>query len=111
MRRCAECDREFVPSSRHRRCPACRSRDRCTCGEAKQAKSATCASCRPTGGERNGRWNGGRTRHKAGYVMVHAAGHPRATSSPYVFEHILVDEAQDVRPMEWLILGRLNAGY
>jgi hypothetical protein len=29
---------------------------------------------------------------KAGYIMVHAPGHPRARSSPYVFEHIIVME-------------------
>jgi hypothetical protein len=40
----------------------------------------------------NGNWKGGRTRHKAGYVMVRAPGHPRAGTSPYVFDHILVAE-------------------
>jgi hypothetical protein len=35
---------------------------------------------------------GGRSRHKAGYVMVRAPDHPRAISGPYVFEHILVAE-------------------
>lgn len=36
---------------------------------------------------------GGRTRHKAGYVLVWAPDHPRAASgSRYVFEHILVME-------------------
>jgi hypothetical protein len=34
----------------------------------------------------------GQTRHKAGYVMVLAPDHPRAGSSRYVFEHILVME-------------------
>jgi hypothetical protein len=43
--------------------------------------------------ESNGFWKGGRTRHKAGYVMVHVSEHPRATKNPsYVFEHILVAE-------------------
>lgn len=40
----------------------------------------------------NGNWKGGRTRHKAGYVMVRAPDHPRARASKYVFEHILVAE-------------------
>jgi hypothetical protein len=43
-------------------------------------------------GSSNGRWKGGRTRHKAGYVMIWAPGHPRTGKSQYVFEHILVME-------------------
>jgi HNH endonuclease len=43
-------------------------------------------------GSSNGHWKGGRTRHKAGYVMVWAPGHPRAGKGQYVFEHILVME-------------------
>jgi len=91
-RRCTECGRWFQPSSRHLRCPACRSRDLCQCGEPKQGKSATCASCRSVAGSSNGRWMGGRTRHKAGYVMIWAPGHPRTGKGQYVFEHIIVME-------------------
>jgi hypothetical protein len=40
----------------------------------------------------NGNWKGGRTRHKAGYVMIRVPDHPRAVKSPYVFEHVLVAE-------------------
>jgi hypothetical protein len=58
----------------------------------KQLKSATCGCCRSVAVEANGNWKGGRTRHKAGYVMVRAPDHPRATSGRYVFEHILVAE-------------------
>lgn len=82
--------RLFHPSSRHLDCPSCRSRDRCSCGHSKQRKSATCRACRPTEQRSNGNWKGGKTRHKAGYVMISAPGHPRARSSNYVFEHILV---------------------
>ena len=89
---CSECGREYEPSSRHLRCPACRSKDLCSCGAPKQGKSATCSHCRSVAGASNGRWKGGRTRHKAGYVMVWAPGHPRAGKSQYVFEHILVME-------------------
>ena len=92
LRECEECRRAFEPSSRHLRCPACRARDLCTCGRPKQAKSATCGTCRSDAGDTNGNWKGGRTRHKAGYIMVRAPGHPRAGRSPYVFEHILVAE-------------------
>ena len=92
LRTCAECGREYEPSSRHLRCPACRSRDLCSCGEPKQGKSATCANCRTVAGPLNGRWKGGRTRHKAGYLMIWAPDHPRAGKSQYVFEHIIVME-------------------
>ena len=91
-RRCTECGRWFQPSSRHLRCPACRSRNSCQCGEPKQGKSATCANCRSVAGSSNGRWRGGRTRHKAGYVMLWTPDHPRAGKGQYVFEHILVME-------------------
>lgn len=64
----------------------------CACGKQKRAKSDTCRACRTEAGTANSNWKGGRTRHKAGYVMVRAPGHPRAGRSPYVFEHILVAE-------------------
>jgi hypothetical protein len=89
---CIECGRDYQPSSRHLRCPACRSRDFCQCGEAKQTKSLTCTRCRSVTGASNGRWKGGRTRHKAGYVMLWAPNHPRAGKGQYVFEHIIVME-------------------
>jgi HNH endonuclease len=93
MKRCAECGREFMPSSRHLRCPACRSKGICACGRPKQAKSHSCRACRKVMAQAaNGNWKGGRTRHKAGYVMVRAPDHPRAGRSPYVFEHVLVAE-------------------
>ena len=43
-------------------------------------------------GASNGHWRGGRTRHKAGYVMIWAPDHPRSGRGHYVFEHILVME-------------------
>ena len=48
--------------------------------------------CRDGTGSGNGRWRGGRTRHKAGYVMVLVREHPRAGRNGYVFEHVLVME-------------------
>ena len=92
VRSCNECGKEFEPSSGHLRCPACRAKTTCECGQAKQVKSSTCAECRTVKESANGNWKGGRTRHKAGYVMVRAPGHPRASRSAYVFEHILVAE-------------------
>lgn len=41
---------------------------------------------------RSNRWQGGRTIHAAGYVMVFAPQHERAGPNGYVFEHILVVE-------------------
>jgi hypothetical protein len=43
-------------------------------------------------GSSNGRWRGGRTRHKAGYLMLWTPGHPRSGKGQYVFEHLLVME-------------------
>jgi hypothetical protein len=42
----------------------------------------------------NGRWKGGRTRNRAGYVMVQAKDHPdvQGTTRVYVLEHRLVME-------------------
>ena len=48
--------------------------------------------CRDDAGRANGNWKGGRTRHKAGYIMSRAPGHPRSGQGNYVFEHILVAE-------------------
>jgi hypothetical protein len=96
MRTCSECGREFRPSSRHAACPACRSRDACSCGKPKQKKSPRCWTCWIEAGQQgpsNPSWKGGRTTHHAGYVMVKTPGHPRARSRDYVFEHILVMEA------------------
>src|SRR6266702_51973 len=92
VKSCAECGRNFEPSSRHLRCPACRAKTTCACGGTKQAKSEHCSACRTVANEANGNWKGGRTIHKAGYVMVRVPDHPRAKRSPYVFEHVLVAE-------------------
>ncbi len=91
-RTCRDCHRQFEPSSRHLACPACRSRTPCTCGNTKQKGSQSCRACRDWGWAFNGNWKGGRTRHKSGYVLVRVPDHPRARSSGYVFEHILVME-------------------
>ena len=45
------------------------------------------------------RWKGGRVRHSAGYVWIWAPTHPRARTTPYVFEHILVMEELLGRPL------------
>jgi hypothetical protein len=61
-RLCVQCDRTFTPSSGHRHCPSCRSRDLCVCGQPKQVKSERCSDCHTEVGDANGNWRGGRTR-------------------------------------------------
>lgn len=46
------------------------------------------------------RWNGGRTIHRSGYIMVRCPGHPRARKDHYVFEHILIVEQAIGRHLE-----------
>jgi HNH endonuclease len=45
-------------------------------------------------GERNYFWKCGRTVTPEGYVLIKAPWHPKAQSTGYVFEHILVMEAK-----------------
>jgi hypothetical protein len=63
-------------------------------------ESVQCTACRSVAREKNGAWKGGRTRSKAGYVMVRVVDHPRAANNGgYVFEHILVMEDLLGRPL------------
>lgn len=50
-------------------------------------------------GAKAGNWKGGRYRDAAGYVRVHAPGHPRAHRGSHVLEHILVWEQFHGRPL------------
>ena len=43
-------------------------------------------------GEKSAHWNGGTRTTRAGYRQIHCPEHPRADSSGYVMEHILVWE-------------------
>lgn len=65
----------------------------CACGAQKRSTSTVCTRCSTQAGPSNGNWQGGRIRHRSGYVMVKDRQHPRGTKSGYVFEHILVMEA------------------
>lgn len=89
LARCSTCERVYKPSSRHKNCPACRAkskRKKCpSCGNHMAAASKLCFKCTPREGAACGNWKGGKTIHKAGYVMVRVEGR-------YVFEHILVME-------------------
>ena len=95
-RTCRDCQREFVPSSGHLSCPACRfaviGYVPCECGLLKQKYAALCTLCVTRAGSANANWKGGRIVHKKGYVMVKSRDHPRAPKSGYVFEHVLVME-------------------
>ena len=96
-RNCSTCNREYIPSSRHLDCPMCiykRSKIPCPgCKRPMQRTSSSCSDCVNRSGERSPSWKGGKTRHKAGYIMVKVPSHPRAKSNNgYVFEHILVME-------------------
>lgn len=97
MKLCTECNNEFKPSSRHRKCPTCRAKDKkipCPlCGEKMRPESIQCWECRPKDGEFHPNWKGGKSRHHAGYMMIRTPEHPRAkNNNGYVFEHILVME-------------------
>jgi len=43
-------------------------------------------------GKNNPRWNGGKTLHQAGYILIRQPNHPRATYLGYVREHHLIME-------------------
>lgn len=99
---CIECEESFNPSSNHKRCPKCRTKDRlldrplCECGGKKLKTSVLCYTCNHKTlsgyGDKNKNWKGGKTRHQQGYIMIKMPEHPRAKSVGYVFEHILVME-------------------
>ncbi len=91
VKNCSVCEREFVPSSRHAKCPACRyhiAKDACKCGKPKARQRQSCQSCVTWKGELNPNWKGGRL-VKKGYILLFVENHPRGR---YVFEHILVME-------------------
>jgi hypothetical protein len=93
FKNCTECFNDFIPSSRHKKCPTCRYReykDMCKCGEIKARTSKTCNKCSKVY-SRNNNWKGGKTKHKKGYVQVRCTNHPNAVGG-YVFEHRLIME-------------------
>lgn len=98
MKQCTKCNKEFIPTSRHAKCPECRYYERknlCECGNEKAFASKVCLICsgKLQQKELNGRWRGGKTTHKKGYVLIRNTDHPRSkANSGYVFEHILVME-------------------
>lgn len=88
LRTCVECGKDFAPSSRHRKCPVCRSSsldryDRCACGGRKQKTSKHCMSCTNKLNPRN--WKGGKATHTKGYNLTY-------DGATYVFNHRSVME-------------------
>jgi hypothetical protein len=96
---CQECLREFLPSSRHLKCPKCRrsSYDICSCGKEKHKTAKICLLCHQISSTKPVGWRGNKIKHRKGYIQVRVPDHPKAVSG-YVFEHRLVMED---------ILGRL----
>lgn len=93
-RTCVQCERDYIASSNHKKCPKCRAvgYSKCECGRRKTKQAKVCKVCFiPLSGNRNPNWRGGRTIHRKGYRMVRVTDHPRQ-SGGYVFEHILVME-------------------
>lgn len=99
---CRTCSKIFIPLSLHKDCTACRykaGKVPCPqCGKGKTPNAALCVDCSvkvDRTGINGGNWQGGRTKHKKGYVMVFTPTHPRSKSNNgYVFEHILVMETR-----------------
>ncbi|MGY1679889.1 AAA family ATPase [Geodermatophilus sp. SYSU D01176] len=54
-------------------------------------------------------WKVARTQARFTPLLAYCALSAR-TSPGRLYEHMIIDEAQDVRPMEWRILARLNDG-
>lgn len=91
MKVCIVCEREFKPSSAHKKCPICRGRAArkvCACGGFMGKASTKCTKCTNRTTSQNGNWKGG-FYYKKGYKMM--AVNDRG-SQRYVFEHILVME-------------------
>ncbi len=96
MKKCAECGKDFTPSSRHRKCPACRERSykssfnkKCACGKLIQQGSVSCVTCT----NREKRIENYRYLTNGGYIYARDQSHPRAAKSGgRVLEHILVME-------------------
>lgn len=62
--------------------------------------SRSCARKRDNARFGNPGWKGGRAKHGSGYIKALAKDHPRADSSGYVMEHIVVMEQQLGRLLE-----------
>lgn len=87
---CINCNRKFKPSSKHKACPACRSKARyneCSCNNKKHWKARVCKNCQglEQSGMNNPKWSGGKYEH-SGYINVYVG------NGKYVREHRLIME-------------------
>jgi len=122
IQKCQQCGEEFEKDWRtFRYCVKCRKEGRfrryeklhanscIDCGKQIMRKAVRCITCAnkyKTGlyaGEKNGRWKGGRSLTKAGYVIVKAKREGR--KHPYQPEHIVVWEQANGKtlPRDWVV--------
>lgn len=85
-RPCPACGEDFSPKEARQRC--------CSRSCARRYENVHYFGGRGRG------WKGGRSRHATGYILIWAPNHPRARTTPYVFEHILVMEKMLGRRLE-----------
>lgn len=99
MKKCGQCGKDFLVSSRHKKCSSCRHENykkrynkRCGCGKQIQQQSQMCRTC--ANREKQGEYLGkSRYLTKKGYVYIRIPEHPRANKvTGFVFDHILVME-------------------
>lgn len=74
---------------------------------------STCRECynkdNPQKGGGNHNWRGGRLQNHDGYIKILLPNHPRADSKGYVFEHIVVWERFNGKPLpEGFIVHHIN---
>lgn len=93
MKTCPACKKHFLPSSRHKNCPACRfkvKKNTCAdCNKLINRQSFRCSSCAPKARQKP---DGGQFATSNGYIYTRKREHPRANAVGYVFEHIIVME-------------------
>lgn len=80
-------------------CPGCNNEFK-TRWERQVCCSRSCARKHDNARFGNPAWKGGRAKHGSGYIKALAKGHPRADSSGYVMEHIVVMERSLGRYLE-----------
>lgn len=86
IKKCLKCAKDFTilyRSWRHKKF-CCRS----------------CAISYQMTGSRHHQWNGGKSTHARGYIMIRAVGHPSAAKNHYIMEHRLIMEKHLGRPLD-----------
>jgi hypothetical protein len=93
IKECSECKKDFVPSSRHSRCPSCRAvsmRKVCECGRRMHYTAKLCKECTP---RRSGSWKPVEARSrrisKDGYVYLSLPGRSNYAEHRWIMEQSL----------------------